>query len=134
MIKNTLQICGFVLICLIMTGCATTNKEHMQGTPVTGQMEAYTKMCMRDPGSVLCPQEEFFITNSSTLNEQWCEICRLDSSYSWCRHFPECVANPLPQPEPEPTGETMQGTAVKIRAKAYQDLCNRTPESVLCKQ
>ena len=131
---KTYLIASKVSIILLLLGCTSSTQEPMQGTPVSGQMDAYIKMCLREPGSVLCPAEEFFVTNSSSLNQQWCDICKLDSGYSWCKHFPECVTEPTPYTPEEPTGEPMQGRAVNVRAKAYQDLCNRTPDSVLCKQ
>ena len=127
---------------LFLAGCQSDpiNPEPMQGVEVQGQMSAYTRMCMRTPDSVLCPQDEFFATNSKNLNQQWCDLCAKDSSYSWCSYFPECVTNQKPSrstttmPSSEPMGETMQGRVVRIRAQAYEDLCNRTPDSVLCNQ
>lgn len=127
------------ILSVFLLACETTPGETMQGVPVQGQVEAYTKMCMRTPESVLCPQDDFFVTNSSSLNQQWCDICAKDSSYSWCVHFPECVTTEQSarstntMPSVEPKGETMQGKAVRVRAQAYEDLCARTSESVLCK-
>ena len=118
----------------LITGCPSTptNQEPMQGEAIQGQMSAYTKMCLRDPASILCPQDDFFVTNSSALNQQWCDICKLDSSFSWCKHFPECVTEPQVWKEPEPSGDTMQGEAVKVRSQAYEDLCAKNPSSILC--
>ena len=130
-----------VLLGLVLIGCESqpANTGPMQGIPVEGQMEAYTKMCLRDPASILCPRDEFFVTNSADLNAQWCKMCSIDSSYSWCKHFKECIVEQKPtrttntMPSVEPRGETMQGRAVRVRAQAYEDLCTRTPESILCK-
>jgi hypothetical protein len=123
----------------LMSACGNDiQKNHeyqaMQGIQVEGQMSAYTRMCMRTPDSVLCPQDDFFVTNSKSLNQQWCDLCAKDSSYSWCSYFPECVVEQKPSPMPisDPKGETMQGRVVRIRARAYEDMCNRTPDSVLC--
>jgi hypothetical protein len=124
------------ILCIIvlgLLGCASQEPNPMQGAPVTLNAPAYEKMCLRDPASVLCPQDEFFVTNSGTLNQQWCDLCAKDSSYSWCKHFPDCVVVVTQAPaEQEVAGETMQGKAVRIRAQAYEDLCERTPASVLC--
>lgn len=129
------------LLPLFLIGCDAPSKNTgpMEGIPIEGQVEAYTTMCLRTPASVLCPQEEFFVTNSESLNQQWCELCAKDSSYSWCNHFKECVTEQKPTqftnsiPGVAPQGETMQGRVVRLRAQAYEDLCTRTPSSVLCK-
>lgn len=123
----------FYIFLVALVGCNTAHSNPMQGSAVEGQVEAYTKMCLREPASVLCPHDDFFVTNSDTLNQQWCDLCAKDSSYSWCKHFPDCVTvAPVIQPQEEVAGETMQGKAVRLRAQAYEDLCKRTPTSVLC--
>jgi hypothetical protein len=127
-----------VILLAFIAGCAPPAAgPAMQGQPVDVRADAYVKMCVRDPDSPLCPSDELGVTDSRDLNAQWCRMCSINSSYSWCKYFQECIKKDAPTPPPsqtiEPAGETMQGRAVRIRAQAYEDMCNRTPKSVLCK-
>lgn len=136
------KIITLLLVSVFLVGCETPEREAMQGVPVSGQMEAYIKMCVRDPSSPLCPEDRLGITNSE-LNERWCRMCAEDSSYDWCRYFPECVTKETVSrtvntmksivPKQEKQGEAMRGEPVRIRAQAFSDLCARDPNSVLCK-
>lgn len=136
-----MKLLFITLLSVFLLGCESNPGKTMQGKPVRLKADAYAEMCIREPDSVLCPHDEFFVTNSKSLNQQWCDICAKDSSYSWCIYFPECVTeqkparttNTMQSVEPQaPQGETMQGKAIRLRAQAYEDLCARTPESVLC--
>lgn len=46
---------------------------------------------------------------------------------------PTAIVEKQPEPEvEEEKNRAMQGVPVNIRAKAYEEMCERTPESVLC--
>lgn len=121
-----------LIITFLIAGCAPSDKNPMQGEEVNLKADAYVEMCIRDPNSPLCPSEEIQVTNSSNLNEQWCNICKIDNSYSWCNNFPTCVPEKELIIEKNHTNNPMKGETVRIRAQAYEDLCARTPDSVLC--
>jgi len=45
---------------------------------------------------------------------------------------PTAIVEKQPEPEVEEENRAMQGVPVNLRAKAYEEMCERTPESVLC--
>lgn len=121
------------LFTIILLGCETQNSEPMKGQPVKLKADAYTEMCIREPESPLCTND-VGVTHATDLNERLCKICAQDSSYSFCKYNQHCTNytyTPKAEPEPEKS-EPMQGEPVRIRAQAYEDLCKREPESVLC--
>ena len=47
-----------LVIALLLTSCASTEKEAMKGEPVEGSMKAYEEMCARTPDSILCKRKD----------------------------------------------------------------------------
>lgn len=123
---------------MLLTACSGQPKqsEPIQGTPVGGQMQAYTEMCEREPESPLCVND-ISVTHSN-LNQQWCDLCAQDPALTYCKYLrgqnacdTAVVDNGTPD-LPQTRSEAIQGEAVRIRAQAYEEMCRREYNPTLC--
>ena len=78
---------------------------------------------------------------NSNLNQSWCDKCSVDASYSWCKFLKSCnnfetdeVITPAEPSEQiqEQRDDSMKGNKVRVKATAYELLCERDPTSPLC--
>jgi hypothetical protein len=118
-------------LALVLVACAqqdiSPTGSAMQGTPVNLRAEAYVQMCAREPNSVLCPQD-ISVTNSNA-DEVMRQVCQDGNSFFWCDPVD---AQPATGTRIQRDPSYMQGEKVRVKAQAYQDMCARNPESVLC--
>lgn len=118
---------ALVLVACTQTSDIETTSSAMQGVPVNVRADAYVQMCTRDPDSVLCPQD-VPVTNSNA-EEVMQNICRDGNSFFWCEPVREEPATGTHIVRP-PT--KMEGERARVRAQAYEEMCARNPDSVLC--
>ena len=118
---------AFMLVACAQTQDIGSTSSAMQGVPVNVRADAYIEMCKRDPESVLCPQD-VPVTNSN-VEEVMQNVCRDGNSFFWCE---PTRSEPVTGTHVIQPSTKMEGEKVRLRAEAYERMCEENPDSVLC--